>query len=116
MPCEDSGGLPEVFTDWASRIAAVGSPARPACSRTRRRSRSRIAAVGPAFSPAAQEPDTLPYGGGGAGRLGGAAPPARPAPRPVSRPPPGGGGGGGGGGPGPGAPGPPGGQDRLDQR
>lgn len=50
IPCEDSGTLPEVRIDWASRIAALGSALRPAALRTLRRSSSWIASVVPSAS------------------------------------------------------------------
>src|ERR1017187_114055 len=45
IPCEDSGTLPEVRIDWASRIAALGSALRPARLRPLRRRLSLIASV-----------------------------------------------------------------------
>ncbi len=50
IPCECSGTLPDVLTVCASRIAAVGSAARPAARRTLPRNTSWIASVMPSFS------------------------------------------------------------------
>jgi hypothetical protein len=52
-PWVASGGLHELFTDWASKIAAGGSAERPARSRAFARSRPWIAWVVPSFSRAA---------------------------------------------------------------